>query len=757
MGIECEIVHAIPGRLRLRVPILKQRRELAEPLRSFLRGHEGVTAVEMTPVCGSVTIWCNGIPSPQNAFVASLAGTSEDLLALQPKNPAPGPQQAPSSDGLFELVLSCAGLAITLFAESIAPVVVPVLLVVSATPILARAFKSFAREERLTVDVLDASAVALLVVQRQMPTALGMIWLLNLGDYIRSATAMRAREGLDEILSYRKRTTWVVRDGEKVRCQVQDVIIGDTIVVYPGDLIPVDGRVVNGKALVDEHILTGESLPSDKEEGSQVYAGTVVHEGQLYIETQNVGDLTEAAKIVHLIDDVSGQDTRMQNHTEQWANELVPYSFLAAGFRGVWGGLSGAAAILIIDYGTGIRVAAPTAVLATKARALRQGILIKGGRYLEQLAEADAVVFDKTGTLTRGAPTITHVESFDETSPQEVLTLAAACELRLSHPLAHAIVHAAELQHLTIPSRSQWSYAIGLGAEAVIDERPVRVGRMQYLHDNEIDITETAAQQVERLQAKGLSIVCVARDGRLIGVLGYSDPIREEARDVIAALYEHGVEEIVLLTGDHVNVAREVAQTLGIRRYIAEALPSDKVGMVKQLQQQGRRVAFVGDGINDSPALAHADVGIAVGGGAAVAEEAAHVVLLNGDLSKLPEALMIGASSMNLMQETWRIISVPNTIALALALGGAVGPGVATVLSNGAAIFGVGNALRPLWQQPLNGRCDSLTSRSPSREMPLQNDSCLFVHSGLHPKMNGHWVAVPSGPARLHARAPQTR
>jgi Cu2+-exporting ATPase len=360
------------------------------------------------------------------------------------------------------------------------------------------------------------------------------------------------------------------------------------------------------------------------------------------------------------------------------------------------GGLQGAAAVLIIDYGTGIRIAAPTTVLSSMTKAIRKGILIKGGRHLENLSEINAIVFDKTGTLTCGHPDIIDVIPLNGSSPDQVLTLAAAAENRLTHPVAQAIVRTAIEKGLEIPERTTSDYTIGLGVESYVDDMPVLVGNRRFMKQKQLSLTPAIQNKIRAMEARAVSPLCVAVDGQMIGLLSFADPLRPEAKEVIQAIRARGIEEIVMLTGDHEDVAKRVAGELGISRYVAESFPGQKAEVVQELQQKGYKVAVVGDGINDSPALAYADVGIAVDGGTHVAQETAHVVLLHGGLWKIPAAIDIGREAVRLIHQSWDIIMIPNTIALGLAAVGLLGPIGATLLSNGSNILATANGLRPL-------------------------------------------------------------
>lgn len=707
-----EIIHSLPGRVRCRVPWIKDKPHLALALAGKLRAKDGIHECRANPECASLTIaydphrW-----TPKRLSGRLNALTARDIQRLEELTGAEAAIEAQTS--WFELSLSSAGVALGLLCEPIAPVIVPLLLAGSAMPMLKRAYDAFASQGRLTVDVLDASATALLSLQGQVTMATFMVWLINLGDYIRDATVRQARAAVESVLSYQETFAWVMRGGRKLRLAVPKIRIGDTVIAYPGDRIPVDGIVVSGKATVDQRALTGESMPVEKEAGAKVYAATVLHDGKLYIRASQVGADTEAAKIVKLVQGAPAHETTIQNYAERWANELVPYSFMGAGVRGMLAnGVNGAASVLVIDYGTGIRIAAPTAVLATMTRAVRQGILFKGGRALEQLADVDAVVFDKTGTLTTGRPEITEVLAYGSFHRSKVLALAAAAEQRLNHPVAQAIVRSAKAAKVPIPTRKSSQYTIGLGVTSRVNGYVAHVGCLRYMEQLNIGLPEAAKQDVARMAQSAVSPVCVALDQRLIGLIGYADQIRPEAREVVRELKQLGVKEIVMLTGDHTEVARYVANELGITSFEAEALPRRKVEAVKALQARGYRVAFIGDGINDSPALAHADIGLAVKGGADVAQETAHVVLLNGDLHGIPTAMRLAREAVDLIQENWNIIAVPNTVALSLACLGVLGPAAATLLSNGSAIVATGNSLRPLWTNGTETQSNAKIARS---------------------------------------------
>jgi Cu2+-exporting ATPase len=680
---------------------------------AFLREQPGIQEVRLNPGCRSVVLNYNpDVLRPDDLVTLVEQLPLDQLTTYRPRNP---PRQAEDSSSMawLPLALSSAAVALSAFADA---AIAPWLIAGAAVPIFTRAFEAMTQRDKLNVDVLDAAATAVLAVQGQLHTAALMVWLVSLGDVIRDFTMQRSRRAIEELFDGRTQFAWVVRDEEKMRVPVEEILDGDQVVVYPGDLIPVDGTVVSGRATVDQKILTGESMPVEKDVGDRVYAATVARDGKLYLTAAKVGRETTVAKVVQLVQDAPVRETRIQNYAEQLADRLVPWSMLGAGGAfALSADVNRAASLLIIDYGTGIRVAAPTTVLASMTRAARQGILIKGGRHLERLAEVDAIVFDKTGTLTLGTPEIVEVVPYreEDISADRMLALAAAAQQRFTHPVAEAVVRTARAQGLSIPRRETSDYLIGRGVKATVERSVVLVGSRRFMAMNRVGVRR-ARQDLLRTDEAAASPIFVAIDGQLAGLLVLADPLRPEAEAVVQGLRERGITEVVMLTGDQPAVAKKVADALGITRYIAEALPDQKAALVGTLQLEGHTVAVVGDGINDSPALAQADVGIAVRGGADVARETAHVALLEGNLWKIPQAIDIARESMHLIRQNWRFIAYPNTVAMALSLPGLIGPIGATFISNGSAILATLNGLRPLLAYPASPADHAAWSGNPA-------------------------------------------
>ena len=418
-----------------------------------------------------------------------------------------------------------------------------------------------------------------------------------------------------------------------------------------------------------------------------------------------MGGQTTAARIVQLIETAPVTETRVQNYAEKFADQMVaPWLIGALALWAATGNIERLLSMLIIDVGTGIRVAAPTSILACMTAAARQGIIVKSGAHMEKLSKIDTIIFDKTGTLTRGTPEVLEIISFDKHRfpPAKILQVAAAVEARLKHPIAEAIVAEARQANLELLPRSKSRYQVGLGIEAQVNGYHVHVGNSRFLVQSGIDV-DKADNDLRELARHGCSTVLFAINGELVGLIPCADQVRDDAAEVIAALHSRGVRELIMVTGDNATAAKAVGDRLGIDRCIAEALPSEKAEIVRRLQQQGRTVAMVGDGINDSPALAYADVGISMKHGADVARESADVVLMEDSLQKLILAIDISRDAMSLVKQNFGIIAVLNALAFALSLpAGLVRPSLTASISNGSAILASLNAVRPLlWNKRL--------------------------------------------------------
>lgn len=693
------VVHSIPGRVRLRLPRLRRDAGLGAALEQSLRGLPGVASVRIAPGAASAIVEHDpaaaDVPAIVEAAAASYAIhlTPEEIAAWLTRTSGPG--QAPVLSR-YALYLSSAGMLFSLTSGFLSPLLAYPFIVATSLPIFKRAWVTVVRQRRLNVDLLDSLAILSAIATGDVLNAGGIVWLVTLGDHIRDLTQARARRAIRGLLEYQQDLAWVVRGDTKVQIPVAALAVGDVVVVYTGSVIPVDGVVVDGEAVVDQQSLTGESVPVLRSSGDRCFAATVIKEGKLYLCAERVGGDTTAASTVRLIEDAPPLETRAQNYAELMADRLVaPALVCSVAVLGVTRDLSRMSAILTIDFGTGPRVSAPTTVLASMNAAARRGVLIKGGAYIEKLAKVSTVVFDKTGTLTRGVPEVTDLVVHGALSEREAATLAAAVSARQTHPVSQAVLRLAEAWALEIPEREESRYMVGRGVQARVQGRVVQLGGARLFDELGIACRADAALK-GRLSQGAKSLLFLAVDGEHEATLAYRDAIRSESRATIRGLRERGIDDIVMLTGDSRDVAEQVAEELGITRFFAEMLPENKADITRRLSQEGRTVAVVGDGINDSPALSYADIGISVSAGAEIARETAGVVLVEDDLSKLIEAIDISRNAMRIIRQNFSMILGVNAAAYALSIPGLLNPVMATLLNNGSAVLACVNGLRPL-------------------------------------------------------------
>jgi heavy metal translocating P-type ATPase len=712
MALDYQIRHALPGRIRLSVPAIKRFESLAEACVEVLKRQEGITEVRVNRTCASVVINYDqasedflsrleaglGLLTPQMIIaIAAAQQKSDGRDGAAAAVPAEGP--GITAAALRPMALPTLSLGLSLIGGPLGVAVALPLIAYNALPTLRRAYNVIRHEQRLNVDFLDGLAITIATLQGSLFTSAFMTWLISLGDSIRDHTAAKSKRAIEGLLDYQGRMAWVVRGKRKVEVKASQLVPGDIVAVYPGGMIPIDGEVIKGRAIVDQKTITGESMPVERQPGDKVYAATVVRDGKLYLKTMRVGSDTTAAQIVRLVEEAPVGETRIQNYAEKFADKLVaPTLGVAGAFYAASGDLNRLLSMLIIDFGTGIRVAAPTSVLAYMTHAARQGIVIKGGSSIEKLSKVDTIAFDKTGTLTGGIPRILEVASYDgrKFPSHKVLALAAAAEARLKHPLALAVLERAGQAGIKIPERSESKYHLGLGVEVQVNGYRVDVGSERFMRERNIKL-DSARSDLRSLNESGRSALLLAVDRKLTGLIPYADIIRPESVAVIKTLHNRGVKNVLMLTGDNGTVAGAVAGQLGLDRYFSEVLPADKAEIVQQLQKEGRSVAMVGDGINDSVALSYADVGIAMKNGADVAREAADVVLMDENLWKIIQAIDISKDTMGLIKQNYAIIAGLNALAFAMTIpSGMASPGLTTLISNGSAILASLNAVRPI-------------------------------------------------------------
>jgi Cu2+-exporting ATPase len=688
--MEVAILHELPGRVRFKVTGLSPAD--VERLASFVASLEGVDRTRASPAAGSFLVLFEPRRTDAERLLAQIAESS----------PTAWPASPPRAESAAEWIK--AGYSTLVLAGAISGAVpLPAMLCAvafTAVPPFRRAFASL-RRGRANVDVMDATAITVCLVRAEPITASVITTLLAIGDLILERTHARARTAISRLMHLDDGEAFVLdrADATPRRTHPRELSPGVRIVIYPGARIPADGVLVQGSLAVDEKALTGESVPRERFVGDRVMAASVALHGQAVVEVERAGGDTIAARIVQILEGAGAKPMTLQRNAERNADRLVLPTFAAAG--AAWAASGAAdrlASVLITDFGTGVRVAVPSAALAAMTLAAREGVLVKGATFLERLSEADTIVFDKTGTLTLGLPEVVAVvrttPRFDDA---EMIGFAAAAEGNQSHPIADAIRRYAD-QHgaprLPVEAESE-AYRIGLGLEAKVSGHRVCVGNPRMMREAGIDPSRGESARAD-LASKGISSVLVAVDGELACVIGYADAPRPESARVVCELKANGRRRILLLSGDARAPVEAIARIVGIDEAIADVLPENKADVVRRLRSEGRKVAMVGDGINDAPALAVADVGISLHGGTDVALETADVVLLEGGLERLPAVFRVSDEAMARVKQVLGIVLVPNAAAIVAGAFGLINPVMAATVNNGSTIAAAMHAVLPL-------------------------------------------------------------
>jgi len=683
--LRVEVAHALPGRCRLKVTGLDDDGLLR--LAASLARRPGILRASASPAAGSIVI-VHELPEAEAAALADVAARSD------PES-WPAAVAEPSRTPWTNAVASSALLGAAL-SGAVPPVALAAGIAVTAIPPMRRALRALS-ERRLSVDVLDLMALGISIGMGQPGTAAFITWLLSVGDVLLARSADSARAAISRLVSLDAPDALRVAGKRVERVPAARLVRGDHVLVPTGHRVSADGKVVRGVASVDEKALTGESLPRELRPGDRVLAATVVLAGELTIEVERAGGDTTAAKIVKMLEGAGQKPMTLQRNAERVTDRLtLPTIGLASGAAFLTGEIERMASVLITDFGTGVRISLPASALTAMALAARSGVLVKGAQYLERLARTDVVVFDKTGTLTEGSPEVVDVVAMEGEDWRDVLALCAAAEAHVAHPVAAAVVRHAERNGVAVRHAELGTsrYAIGLGIVARVDGHEVLVGNARWLIEHHVEIV-AADDSLEAHRRKGASSLLVAVDRRLRGVVAYADRPRAESAAVVRAL-KAGGRRVVLLSGDGRHAVNAVARAVGIDEAHGEMLPEDKAAYVKERKRRGSVVAVVGDGINDAPALAIADVGISLHGSTDVALETADVVLLDGGLRELVGAFAAGERAVRHVKRGLAIVIVPNAVAIVLAALGIIGPGLAAVANNGSTVVATLAAIAPI-------------------------------------------------------------
>ena len=703
------VVSDAAGRMRVQVGWVRSNSRRAVAVEEAVDRQNGVRAVHAYPHTGSVVVWYSPRRCDREAVLAAI--TSAEHVAAE-LIPARTPRSADVRNTEV-LRMAIGGTALALlglrrYAFNRPPLLGPTgrLVATGATvfmgyPFLRGALRSL-RSGRAGTDALVTAATVASLVLRENVVALTVLWLLNIGEYLQDLTLRRTRRAISDLLRGTADTAWIrLADGEQKGTEVQvpiDTIqIGDDVVVHDHVAIPVDGDVVDGEAVVDQSAITGETLPVSIVAGSTVHAGSVVLRGRLVVRARAVGNETTIGRIISRVEEAQLDRAPIQTVGENFSRRFVPISFIVSAITlALTGDVRRAMTMLLIACPCAVGLATPTAISAAIGNGARRGILIKGGSHLEQAGRVDAIVFDKTGTLTVGRPVVTNIIALHKDwQPEQVLAYAASSELHSRHPLAEAVIRSTEERRIIIPPHEECEVLVGLGMRTWADGRTLLLGSPSLLRSENVKVSKKAADWVDTLRRQAETPLLLAVDGTLVGLISLRDEVRLEAPDVLKKLRSNGIRRIVMLTGDHPDIASVVAGELGIDEWRAEVLPEDKLEVVRQLQDEGYIVGMVGDGINDAPALAAANIGIAMGlAGTDVAVETADVALANDDLNRLLDVGDLGARAVEVIRQNYGMSIAVNAAGLLIGAGGALSPVLAAILHNASSVAVVANSSR---------------------------------------------------------------
>ncbi len=537
---------------------------------------------------------------------------------------------------------------------------------------------------RIKVPVLDATAIGVSMLRGDFSTASSVMFLLGFGEILEDWTHKKSVDDLARSMSLNVSKVWLITEDSEVQVGTDEIKPGDRVRIHMGTVIPFDGIVTEGEAMVNEASLTGESMPVAKHESSYVYAGTVMEEGELTIRVKETSGSTKFEKIVTMIEETEKLKSAVESKAEHLADRLVPYTLAGTALTyALTRNVTKALSILMVDFSCALKLAMPISVLAAIREANAHHITVKGGKFLEAVAEADTIVFDKTGTLTKAQPTVVDVVSFNGDSKENLLRLAACMEEHFPHSMAKAVMDAAKERGLTHEEmHSKVEYIVAHGISTMVDGRKAIIGSHHFVFEDEKCTIPVGKEELFRNLPEEYSHLYLGIEGKLAAVICIEDPLRPEAPEVVKALRKAGFTQIVMMTGDSDRTAKAIATRVGVDKYYSEVLPEDKAKFVEEAKAQGRKVLMVGDGINDSPALSAADVGIAISDGAELAREIADITIGADDLSVMVTLKEISNGLMDKIHKNYRRIVGINGSLIALGVTGVIQPTMSALLHN---------------------------------------------------------------------------
>ena len=677
--MKCKILHESPGRMRIRTLCGAMSLRQADILEAYLKKVDGAKSVKVYDRTGDAVICYAGSRDAMLHALAVFSYARSEELAPEHSSRALNRE---FEDKLVFTVLRRAGNQ--LFLPS--PIRTAIAIFRSAKYI--KAGLTSLLHGRLTVSVLDATAVTVSMVRGDFATAGSVMFMLRLGEILEEWTHKKSVADLAGAMSLNVDKVWLKADGTEVLVPIGDVKAGDCIVVRTGGMIPLDGKVVSGEATVNQASITGESMPVPKGPGSYVYAGTVAEEGECVIQVEKAVGSGRYDRIVKMIEESEKLKSTAEDKASRLADRLVPYTLGGTALTYLLTrNAMKALAVLMVDFSCALKLSMPIAVLSAMRESSGYHISVKGGRFMEAVANADTVVFDKTGTLTYATPTVAKVVSFDGYSASEMLRLAACLEEHYPHSMANAVVE--EARRLGLDHKeyhSQVEYVVAHGISSSVEDKKVVIGSAHFVFEDEGCVVPAGEEEKFNALPEEYSHLYLCIAGRLAAVICIADPLRKEAKSAIEALHACGISKVVMMTGDNRKTAQAVAREVGVDQFFAEVLPEDKANFVRQEKAAGRKVIMIGDGVNDTPALSEADVGIAINTGAAIAREIADVTIASEDLFELVTLRQLSQQLMRRIHRNYRFIVSFNCMLIALGVAGVIQPTTSALLHNASTL-----------------------------------------------------------------------
>ena len=682
--MRCTILHDTAGRLRVHLCCKRMTLRQADVLEYYLLAVDGVRSVKVYDRTRDAVVVYDAERERMIRALARFSFEKAEKLDLAPEHTSRTLNREFEDKLALTVMRRCAS---NLFLP--APVTSALAVIRSAKYIKEGLLALWHR--KLSVAVLDATAVTVSMVRGDFATAGSVMFMLRLGEILEEWTHKKSVADLASAMSLRVENVWQQVDGTEVLTKVTDVKPGDRIVIRTGGMIPLDGRVVEGEAMVNQSSLTGESMPVAKRPGSPVYAGTVAEEGECVVCVEKVSGSGRYDRVVRMIEESEKLKSTAEDKASRMADRLVPYTLGGTAVTYLLTrDVTKMLAVLMVDFSCALKLAIPVAVLSAMRESSGHHISVKGGRFLEAVAKADTIVFDKTGTLTYATPKVAQIVPFGGHREADMLRLAACLEEHYPHSMANAVVEEAKRRGLTHEEyHSQVQYVVAHGISSMVENKKVIIGSAHFVFEDEgCCIPEGEQEKYDALPA-AYSHLYLCIDGELAAVICIHDPLRREAKDAVKALHESGFTNVVMMTGDNRRTAESVAAEVGVDAVYAEVLPEDKAAFIRQEKEKGHTVIMVGDGVNDSPALSEADAGIAISTGAAIAREIADITVASEDLFELVTLRKLSEALMARIHGSYRFIVAFNLSLITLGVAGVLPPAISALLHN-TSTLGIG-------------------------------------------------------------------